>query len=41
MKLLPLSFEFFPTKTPEGAAKLRAVRQHVVAEMKAIAILAE
>ena len=24
---LPVSFEFFPTKTPEGAAKLRAVRQ--------------
>ena len=24
---LPLSFEFFPTKTPEGAVKLRAVRQ--------------
>jgi len=23
---LPLSFEFFPTKTPEGAAKLRAAR---------------
>jgi methylenetetrahydrofolate reductase (NADPH) len=24
---LPLSFEFFPPKTPEGAAKLRAVRE--------------
>ncbi|MDB5828735.1 MAG: metF, partial [Variovorax sp.] len=24
---LPLSFEFFPPKTPEGATKLRAVRQ--------------
>ena len=23
---LPLSFEFFPPKTPEGAVKLRAVR---------------
>ena len=31
MKLLPLSFEFFPTKTPEGAAKLRAVRQQLYA----------
>ena len=27
MKTLPLSFEFFPPKTPEGADKLRAVRQ--------------
>ena len=26
---LPLSFEFFPTKTPEGAVKLRAVRQEL------------
>ncbi|MEP6723816.1 MAG: methylenetetrahydrofolate reductase [NAD(P)H] [Variovorax sp.] len=26
---LPLSFEFFPTKTPEGAVKLRAVRQQL------------
>jgi len=26
---LPLSFEFFPPKTPEGAAKLRAVRQQL------------
>lgn len=25
----PLSFEFFPTKTPEGAVKLRAVRQQL------------
>jgi len=25
--LLPVSFEFFPPKTPEGAAKLRTVRQ--------------
>ncbi len=28
---LPLSFEFFPTKTPEGAVKLRAVRQQLYA----------
>jgi methylenetetrahydrofolate reductase (NADPH) len=28
---LPLSFEFFPTKTPEGAAKLRTVRQQLYA----------
>ena len=28
---LPLSFEFFPPKTPEGAAKLRAVRQQLYA----------
>jgi methylenetetrahydrofolate reductase (NADPH) len=28
---LPLSFEFFPTKTPEGAVKLRAVRQKLYA----------
>jgi methylenetetrahydrofolate reductase (NADPH) len=26
---LPLSFEFFPTKTPEGAVKLRAARQQL------------
>ena len=26
---LPLSFEFFPPKTPEGVAKLRAVRQQL------------
>jgi methylenetetrahydrofolate reductase (NADPH) len=26
---LPLSLEFFPTKTPEGAAKLRVVRQEL------------
>ncbi|MCW5655120.1 methylenetetrahydrofolate reductase [NAD(P)H] [Hydrogenophaga sp.] len=26
---LPLSFEFFPPKTPEGAVKLRAVRQQL------------
>ena len=25
-KTLPISFEFFPPKTPEGAAKLRATR---------------
>lgn len=31
MKNLPLSFEFFPPKTPEGAAKLRAVRQQLYA----------
>jgi methylenetetrahydrofolate reductase (NADPH) len=29
MKMPPLSFEFFPTKTPEGAEKLRAVRQQL------------
>ncbi len=28
---LPLSFEFFPTKTPEGAVKLRVVRQQLYA----------
>ena len=28
---LPISFEFFPPKTPEGAAKLRAVRQALYA----------
>ena len=28
---LPLSFEFFPPKTPEGAAKLRAARQRLYA----------
>ncbi|WCM89220.1 methylenetetrahydrofolate reductase [NAD(P)H] [Acidovorax sp. NCPPB 3576] len=28
---LPVSFEFFPTKTPEGAEKLRAVRQALYA----------
>jgi len=28
---LPLSFEFFPPKTPEGAAKLRAARQALYA----------
>ena len=28
---LPLSFEFFPTKTPEGAVKLRAVRRQLYA----------
>jgi methylenetetrahydrofolate reductase (NADPH) len=28
---LPLSFEFFPTKTEEGAAKLRVVRQELYA----------
>jgi len=28
---LPLSFEFFPPKTPEGADKLRAVRQELYA----------
>ncbi|HEX5738972.1 MAG TPA: methylenetetrahydrofolate reductase, partial [Hydrogenophaga sp.] len=26
---LPISLEFFPTKTPEGAEKLRAVRQQL------------
>ncbi len=29
MKMPALSFEFFPTKTPEGAEKLRAVRQQL------------
>ena len=28
---MPISFEFFPTKTPEGAVKLRAVRQQLYA----------
>ena len=28
---LPLSFEFFPPKTPEGAVKLRDVRQRLYA----------
>ena len=28
---LPVSFEFFPPKTPEGAEKLRAVRQKLYA----------
>lgn len=28
---LPISFEFFPPKTPEGAEKLRAVRQQLYA----------
>jgi methylenetetrahydrofolate reductase (NADPH) len=28
---LPLSFEFFPSKTPEGAEKLRVVRQELYA----------
>jgi len=29
--LLPISFEFFPPKTPEGAEKLRGVRQQLYA----------
>jgi methylenetetrahydrofolate reductase (NADPH) len=29
---LPVSFEFFPPKTPEGAVKLRAVRQQLYAQ---------
>ncbi len=29
MKSVPLSFEFFPPKTPEGALKLRGVRQQL------------
>ena len=29
MNKLPISFEFFPPKTPEGAEKLRAVRQQL------------
>ena len=28
---LPISFEFFPPKTPEGADKLRTVRQQLYA----------
>ena len=28
---LPVSFEFFPPKTPEGAGKLRTVRQELYA----------
>jgi methylenetetrahydrofolate reductase (NADPH) len=31
MNALPRSFEFFPPKTPEGAEKLRAVRQRLYA----------
>ena len=31
MKMPPLSFEFFPPKTPEGAQKLRAVGQQLYA----------
>lgn len=31
MKAVPLSFEFFPPKTAEGATKLRAVRQQLYA----------
>ncbi|MEI7784308.1 MAG: methylenetetrahydrofolate reductase [NAD(P)H] [Betaproteobacteria bacterium] len=31
MKAVPLSFEFFPPKTPEGAGKLRSVRQQIYA----------
>ena len=29
--MLPISLEFFPPKTPEGADKLRAVRQQLYA----------
>ena len=29
--MLPISFEFFPPKTPEGAEKLRGVRQQLLA----------
>ncbi len=29
--MLPISLEFFPPKTPEGAAKLRAVREQLYA----------
>ncbi|MBS0392802.1 MAG: methylenetetrahydrofolate reductase [NAD(P)H] [Proteobacteria bacterium] len=29
---LPISFEFFPPKTPEGAGKLRAVREQLYAQ---------
>jgi methylenetetrahydrofolate reductase (NADPH) len=32
MSLLPISFEFFPPKTPEGAEKLRGVRQTLYAK---------
>ena len=28
---LPVSFEFFPPKTPEGEGKLRAVRRELYA----------
>ena len=31
MTSLPISFEFFPPKTPEGVEKLRAVRQQLYA----------
>jgi methylenetetrahydrofolate reductase (NADPH) len=31
---LPISFEFFPPKTPEGADKLRAVRQQLYARRR-------
>ena len=31
MKQIPISFEFFPPKTPEGAEKLRTVRQQLYA----------
>lgn len=31
MSTVPISFEFFPPKTPEGAEKLRAVRQRLYA----------
>ena len=29
--MVPISLEFFPPKTPEGAAKLRAARQRLYA----------
>ena len=32
MSKLPVSFEFFPPKTPEGAEKLRAVRQQLYSQ---------
>ena len=31
MNALPIRFEFFPPKTPEGAEKLRAVRRQLQA----------
>ena len=33
----PISFEFFPTKTPEGAQKLRGVRQELYARKPEVA----
>ena len=33
---LPVSFEFFPPKTPEGVSKLRGVRGQAPADVAAI-----